>query len=213
MNAWAWLCGLNGVMNGVSEEELSADPIKQFSEWFVFARRARIYQHNAFSLSTCTPDGKPSSRMLLLKGVDPLGLIFYTNYDSRKGGELASNPRASMLFFWSELHRQIRVEGVVDRLDPQSSARYFHSRPRGSQIGAWASLQSRELHRRDELAKRVKEAERMYAGQEVPLPPFWGGFRLRPERFEFWQGRAFRLHDRVCYDRAESAWRKFRLYP
>jgi pyridoxamine 5'-phosphate oxidase len=213
MNVIAWCLGLRGVMQGLSEAELAPEPVDQFARWFGFARRSRIYQANAFSLSTATADGAPSSRMLLLKGFDAAGFSFYTNFESRKAGELSANGRAAMLFFWSELHRQVRIEGRIAKMSPEESARYFHSRLRGSQIGAWASHQSSELASRDSLAARVRELEKQYAGTEIPLPPYWGGYRLKPERFEFWQGRAFRLHDRLCYERRDSEWRKFRLSP
>ena len=213
MNVVAWAMGLRGVFRGLAEEDTAADPMEQFGRWFAFAQRARMYQANAFILATSMPDGKPSARALLLKGFDARGLVFYTNYESRKGRELAANPQAAMLFFWSELHRQIRIEGPVARLTPEESVRYFHSRPRGSQIGAWASHQSEVLASRAELEARDREFEAKFAGQEVPLPPYWGGFRLAPERFEFWQGRAFRLHDRIVYGRENGAWRKIRLSP
>jgi pyridoxamine 5'-phosphate oxidase len=141
------------------------------------------------------------------------GFVFFTNYESRKGGELAANGHAAMLFFWSELHRQVRIEGTIARVSRVESERYFHSRPRGSQLGAWASHQSRPLASREELMQREKEFERQYAGQPVPLPPYWGGFRITPTRFEFWQGRAYRLHDRLIYTRAGTGWVTQRLSP
>lgn len=197
----------------MTESDLSENPVAEFQRWFDFARRVGLHQPNAFSLSTVGPDGAPSSRMLLLKGIAPDGFAFFTNYESRKGAELEANPRAAMLFFWSELHRQVRIEGRVERMADEESARYFATRPRGSRIGAWASRQSRPLSGRDELAREVKDIEQRFAGSDVPLPPFWGGYRLRPQRFEFWQGRADRLHDRIVFERAGDAWRKFRLSP
>jgi pyridoxamine 5'-phosphate oxidase len=212
MNAWAWICGLPGVMRGVREADASAEPVEQFSRWFALAKRARIYQPNAFSLATCA-GGAPSSRMLLLKGFDARGFVFFTNYESRKGEELAANPQGAMLFFWSELHRQVRIEGRLARVTPEESSAYFHSRPRGSQLGAWASAQSRPLDARETLMRREREYEKRYEGQTVPLPPYWGGFRLAPTRVEFWQGRPYRLHDRLVYTRESAGWRVERLYP
>ncbi|HMP76331.1 MAG TPA: pyridoxamine 5'-phosphate oxidase [Kiritimatiellia bacterium] len=212
MNAWAWLCGVPGVLRGFREADAATEPVEQFSRWFALAKQARIYQPNAFSLSTVS-GGMPSSRMLLLKGFDARGFVFYTNYHSRKGRELAGNPRGAMLFFWSELHRQVRIEGVLSRVTTEESTAYFHSRPRGSQLGAWASAQSEPLKRREDLIAREADLERQYKGREVPLPPHWGGFRLLPDRYEFWQGRRYRLHDRLVYVRAGNAWRIERLYP
>lgn len=213
VNIVAWCMGLPGVVRGLSEDGLAADPMEQFARWFASAKRARMYQPNAFSFSTATPDGRPASRMLLLKGFDARGFVFYTNYESRKGEELAANPRGAMLFFWSELHRQVRIEGGVERIGAEESARYFHSRPRGSQIGAWASHQSRPLASRGDLVAQDKAFTAKFAGQGVPLPPYWGGVRLRPERFEFWQGRAYRLHDRLVYTGAADHWTVERLSP
>lgn len=212
MNLWAWLCGLPGVARGLREADVAGDPVEQFSRWFADARRARMYQANAFSLATCI-DGKPASRMLLLKGFDRRGFVFFTNYESRKGREVTANPRGAMLFFWSELHRQIRIEGALSRVTEEESTAYFHSRPRGSQLGAWASTQSETLERREVLMAREREFELKFKGQEVPLPPYWGGFRLVPDRVEFWQGRPYRLHDRLVYERAGDTWNVRRLYP
>lgn len=213
MNVPAWLMGLRGVFRGYDEHELLPDPVEQFRRWFDFAKRARLYQPNAFQLATASAAGRPAVRTLLLKGFDARGFVFYTNYESRKGQELAGNAQAMMLFFWNELHRQVRVEGVTQKLTPEESARYFHSRARGSQIGAWASRQSTEIGGRAALEERVRDYERKYATGEVPLPPYWGGFRLVPDQFEFWQGRAFRLHDRFVYRPADGAWRIVRLSP
>lgn len=212
MNIVAWCLGLPGLLRGVAEGDLAAEPVEQFSRWFNFARRSRIYQPEAFSLATCA-EGQPSSRMLLMKGFDVRGFVFYTNYGSRKGREVEANPRAAMLFFWAELYREIRIEGSLSRVTTEESATYFHSRLRGSQIGAWASAQSETLDSRETLIRREREFEAKFKGQEVPLPPYWGGYRLTPERIEFWQGRPYRLHDRFVYERADAAWRVRRLYP
>jgi pyridoxamine 5'-phosphate oxidase len=213
MNLIAALFGLGCVARGVRESDLQADPVEMFRRWFAFAKKARLHQPHAFSIATATPDGAPSSRMVLLKGFDERGFVFYTNYESRKSGELAVNQKAALLFFWSELHRQVRIEGTISKVSREESERYFHSRPRGSQLGAWASHQSRPLASREELMQREKEFEAKYTGQEVPLPPYWGGFRITPTRFEFWQGRTYRLHDRFIYTRAVAGWQTQRLSP
>jgi pyridoxamine 5'-phosphate oxidase len=213
MNVVAFLCGLPGVLRGLREADLDPDPVRQFDRWFTLARRARMHQANALSLSTSTADGRPSSRMVLLKGFDARGFVFYTNYESRKGGELAANPRGAMLFFWSELHRQIRIEGTLERVSREESERYFHSRAHASQVGAWASAQSRVLPDREALEKQFRAFDEKYKGRTVALPPTWGGFRLTPERMEFWQGRAHRLHDRLVYVRQGGAWKIERLAP
>ncbi len=213
MNLLAGLVGLGCVARGVREADLQADPVEMFRRWFALAKRARLHQPHAFCISTATPAGAPSSRMVLLKGFDERGFVFYTNYESRKGGEIAANGRAAMLFFWSELHRQVRVEGTLAKVSREESEAYFHSRPRGSQCGAWASHQSRPLASREELMKRERGFEQQYAGQIIPLPPYWGGFRLTPESFEFWQGKAYRLHDRFVYTRSGAAWTTQRLSP
>lgn len=213
MNGWAWLWGVAGVLRGLRETDVDPDPIEQFRRWYRYAKWARIHQPHAFALATAD-EARPAARMLLMKGFDRCGFVFYTNYESRKGRELEKNPRAAMLFFWSELHRQVRIEGVVSRLTREESEAYFHSRPRGSQLGAWASMQSRPLDSRDTLIRREREFAKKFAGGPVPLPPYWGGYRLTPDRFEFWQGRRYRLHDRVVYELEDGGrWRIIRLYP
>jgi pyridoxamine 5'-phosphate oxidase len=189
------------------------DPIVFFETGFAEARAAGLYLPESMTVATATGDGAPSARMMLLKGVDPRGFVFFTNYGSRKGSELLANPRAALVFHWPILQRQVRVEGSVSRLSPAESEAYFRTRPRASRIGAWASRQSAELPSRAELDRRVREREQRFAGQEVPLPPFWGGYRLTPLVIEFWQGRVNRLHDRLRYTRTGSGWAVTRLYP
>ena len=191
---------------------LTPDPFRQFDEWFEEAKRAGIVAE-AMTLATATADGAPSARMVLLKGADEDGFVFYTGYDSRKGSELAKNPRAALVFYWQPLGKQVRVEGPVERVSEAESAAYFATRPRGSQLAAWASEQSRPIGGRDELERRYAELEQEYEGREVPLPPRWGGYRLRPEAIEFWEHRENRLHDRVRYTRAREEWQAERLSP
>lgn len=202
-----------GVLGGLSELRAGDDPIALFREWFDAATRAGILMPEAMTLATATPDGVPSARMVLLKGFDHRGFVFYTNYESRKAQELDANPRAALCLHWTVLQRQVRIEGAVTRVTAEESAAYFRTRPRGSRIGAWASRQSSPLDTRDTLEARVREFDTKYPGDDVPLPPFWGGFRVAPERIEFWQGRANRLHDRILYTKNGDGWRTQRLYP
>ena len=201
------------VLRGFSEEEADPDPIAQFKRWYADAEQAGLYLPESMAVATATPDGRPSVRMMLLKGVDSRGFVFFTNYESRKGGELAENPRVALVFHWNELQRQVRVEGPVERTSAEESDAYFQSRLRGSRIGAWASAQSRTLNSRKELMGRVKEMVARFKGGKIPLPPFWGGVRLAPESIEFWQGRADRLHDRILYRRSAGGWLISRLSP
>jgi pyridoxamine 5'-phosphate oxidase len=190
-----------------------SEPLERFRGWFREAGEAGVAFPEVMTLATATADGAPSARMVLLKGADEDGFVFYTGYGSRKADELAANPRAALVLYWQPLGRQVRVEGDVERVSEAESAAYFASRPRGSQLAAWASQQSRPLKSRDELERRYAELEREYEGREVPLPPHWGGFRLRPNAIEFWQHRDNRLHDRVRYTRAREGWRAQVLSP
>jgi pyridoxamine 5'-phosphate oxidase len=202
-----------GVTKGLSEFAAGDDPIALFNSWFDEAKRSGILLPDSMCVATCTEDGRPSARMMLLKGADEQGFVFYTNFGSRKGGELAMNPRAALVLHWPVLERQVRVEGSVEKMTTEESAAYFATRGRGSRIGAWASKQSEPLEQRDTLQQHVKEYEEKFRGKDVDLPPFWGGFRLQPDRIEFWQGRADRLHDRLSYDREGDGWTITRLYP
>ncbi len=202
-----------GVTKGLPELTSSDDPIAFFNKWFEEAKEAGILLPDAMTLATASADGIPSARMMLLKGADQGGFVFFTNYESQKGDELADNPRAAIVLHWPILQRQVRVEGPIGKLTEDESLAYFKSRPRGSRIGAWASEQSRALSTRAEIEKRVKEFDAKYPDADVPLPPFWGGFRLIPERIEFWQGKLDRLHDRLRYERDGDGWRVVRLYP
>ncbi len=202
-----------GVYRGLPELTAEDDPIVLFGRWFRDAEQAGIFMPNAMSVSTCGENGAPSARMLLLKGFDARGFVFFTNYGSRKAKELLANPKVAMVFYWPMLERQVRVEGQVTRLSEQESYAYFSTRPRGSRIGAWASEQSGPLKSRQVLEERVRQYEAKFRDRDVPLPPFWGGYRTMPERIEFWQGRLDRLHDRLCYTCEEDSWKVTRLYP
>jgi pyridoxamine 5'-phosphate oxidase len=191
--------------------DLDPDPFRQFEAWFEAARAAALPLPEAMALATASAGGAPSARMVLLKGLDH-GFVFFTSYESRKGRELEENPRAALLFHWQPLGRQVRVEGRVERVRVAESAAYFRTRPRGAQLGAWASPQSRPITDRAELEERLAAVEREHPG-EPPPPPFWGGFRLLPFRFEFWQHRDDRLHDRFVFEPDGNAWRVTRLGP
>lgn len=193
-------------------EDIALDPLVEFERWLAQALEAELVEPYAMTLATATPDGVPSARIVLLRGVDPRGLTFFTDYRSRKGQDLSANPRAALCFYWGELERQVRVTGTVEKVSREESAAYFATRPRGSQLGAWASTQSSVLATRDELEARWNDLAAKYP-EQVPLPEHWGGFRVRPESFEFWQGRESRLHDRFVYTREGDAWRIERLAP
>ena len=195
------------------EEQALPDPVAQFERWFQEALAAGdIYEPNAMAVATVGPDGQPSLRMILLKGFDADGFVFYTNLESRKSEELRANPKIALLFWWDRLHRQVRIEGTATRVSEAEADAYFRSRPYGSRIGAHASPQSRVIPRREVLEARVEELAARYP-DEVPRPPFWGGWRVRPELLEFWQGRPSRLHDRLRYVRQGGTWRIERLAP
>ena len=195
--------------------DLLDDPIAQFERWLGEARAAGIEEPTAMTLATASAEGRPSARMVLLKDVGPDGFVFFTNYESRKGTELAENPWAALVFWWGPMERQIRIEGRTQRLDPARSDMYHRRRPRGSQLGAWASPQSRPLDGRALLEARYAEAQARYAEAEIPRPPYWGGFLLVPDAIEFWQGRRSRLHDRFRYHRTDASapWHRDRLAP
>jgi pyridoxamine 5'-phosphate oxidase len=192
---------------------MADDPFALFDAWYAEAKAAEINDPDAMALATATPDGSPSVRMVLLKGHGPEGFTFYTNADSRKGQELAANPRASLLFHWKALRRQVRVEGAIEEVDPVEADAYFARRSRDSQLGAWASDQSRPLDRRETFEARYEEVRQRFEGQDVPRPPRWTGFRLRPERIEYWNDRPHRLHERRLFVRDGSGWTKGLLYP
>ena len=198
---------------GFSEADADPDPFRQFQLWFEQASGAGILEPNAMALATATPEGVPSARMVLLKGFDERGFAFYTNYESRKGAELTANPHAALVFFWVDLARQVRIEGSVERVSAQESDTYFHSRPQGSQLSAATSHQSAILPDRAALEREVERLAERYAGQDIPRPEFWGGFRVVPTTIEFWQGRPNRLHDRLRYRRDAERWIIERLSP
>ncbi|NDC75169.1 pyridoxamine 5'-phosphate oxidase [bacterium] len=200
---------------GLLEKDLAKDPFRQFERWFQEAEAAKVVEPNAMTLATVGADGRPTARTVLLKGVDGRGFVFFSNYESRKGRDLANVPRASLVFPWLALERQVVVEGPVARVTREESEAYFHSRPRASQLGAWVSQQSSIITGRVVLEDAMKALEAKYAGREVPLPPAWGGYRLAPETVEFWQGRRSRLHDRLRFRREGKSgdWTVERLAP
>jgi pyridoxamine 5'-phosphate oxidase len=199
--------------NGLLETDVHPDPFRQFSVWFDQASKSGILEPNAMSHATVSPDGQPSIRIVLLKGVDEHGFIFFTNYESRKGRDMEMNPKSSLLFFWGELERQVRIDGVIEKISKASSKAYFDSRPEGSRIGAWSSNQSEIVDSRDTLEQRFEENMKLYAGNDIPMPDYWGGYRLVPSMIEFWQGRGSRMHDRIRYRLIDAQWNIDRLSP
>lgn len=200
-------------LGGLGEDDLAADPVAMFRRWFADVAAAGLHEPNAMVLSTATPTGVPSSRTVLLKGFDDDGFVFFTNYSSRKGDELAANPRCALLFGWYQLQRQVRIEGTASPVPRTETEAYFATRPRGSQLGAWASAQSETVGSRADLDDAYAAAEARFGDAEIDAPPYWGGYRVRPERVEFWQGRRSRMHDRIVYLPASGGWRTERIAP
>jgi pyridoxamine 5'-phosphate oxidase len=203
----------NYKLKSLDQKDVLENPFEQFSLWFEEAMNSKLPEPNAMILATATKDGKPSVRALLLKGFDENGFIFYTNYESRKGKEIALNNNASILFFWPELERQIRLEGTVNKIPDEESKKYFDTRPYKSRIGAWASNQSNVIENRFFIIKKFLKYFIKFHSKDIPLPPYWGGYILKPDVFEFWQGRTSRLHDRVRYLKVDGRWQIERLSP
>ena len=200
-------------LKSLSESDVSNNPFKQFTVWWNEAIQANLEEVNAMTLSTASKDGRPSSRIMLLKGYDEKGFVFFTNYESNKGKAIGENPYVSLLFFWKELERQVRIEGKIEKLETEYNDEYFYSRPVGSRIGAWASKQSNEIESREVLEADFKRFTSQFEGIDVPRPDHWGGYRVVPDKIEFWQGRSNRLHDRIMYKLENTDWRIKRLSP
>ena len=200
-------------LHELSEDLVAADPFEQFAKWFEEYFNCSPPESNALVLSTVGADGSPSSRVVLLKGFDSSGFVFFTNYESKKARDLIENPQAALQFFWPELERQVHISGRAEKTSQAESEAYFSTRPLASRLGAWASKQSEKLPSREVLEKRVDEVRTRFTSDDIPCPPFWGGFRIVPTMFEFWQGRPSRLHDRIRFERGTAGWEIFRLYP
>lgn len=200
-------------VNKLSEETVHKNPFIQFEKWFKLVLKLKLKEPNATVLATADNIAKPSARVVLMKEITSKGITFYTNYESRKGEELLQNPSAALLFYWAELERQIRIEGKIKKISRLESEKYFNSRPLGSRIAAWASEQSNKIPDREFLEKRFDSFEQKFSDSKIPLPPNWGGYRLVPDYFEFWQGRENRMHDRISYEKSKSGWKIFRLAP
>jgi pyridoxamine 5'-phosphate oxidase len=200
-------------LQSLSESDVKQDPIEQFGKWWDEAIASSIDEVNAMTLSTVTAEGKPSARIVLLKGFDERGFVFFTNYESNKGAQLTANPFASLVFFWKELERQVRIEGICEKVSEQESDDYFHSRPIGSQLGACASPQSRVIESRRVIENNLEKLQDQYRDMEIPRPAHWGGYRVVPQAIEFWQGRSSRLHDRIKYTKENQSWKIVRLAP
>ncbi len=201
------------MLAALDEETAGTDPIAFFSKWFKEAESARITEINAMTLATADAQNRPHARIVLLKGLDERGFVFFTNYDSAKGQHIAENPNVSLLFFWKELERQVRIDGRIEKVPAEESDIYFHSRPEGSRLGAWASPQSREIPHRNILELNYSKYEAEFSGIQIPRPAHWGGYIVIPERIEFWQGRSSRMHDRILFKRNGSSWHRSRLAP
>lgn len=197
----------------LDEKDVNKDPIHQFEKWFKEAVDAKVNEPHAMTLCTATLEGKPSARIVLLRNFNETSFVFYTNYTSRKGEEIAENPSAALLFFWPELERQVRIEGTLKKQTVEESDLYFNTRPRSSKLGAWTSAQSKIIANREILDKEYEKFSKLYPGESVPRPPHWGGYVLKPESVEFWQGRPSRLHDRILYLLKENSWKIQRLAP
>jgi len=199
--------------NELNETSVDKNPFIQFDKWYDSILNSKLNEPTAMMLSTADVNGNPSARIVLLKEIDDSGFVFYTNYGSRKGKDLKENPKAALTFFWDELLRQIRIEGRIEKINRETSKEYFSSRPRESQIGAWVSAQSSVIPNREILENKFDELEEKFGNEEIPLPDFWGGYRVIPNYFEFWQGRENRLHDRICYKKENNEWHIFRIAP
>jgi len=197
----------------LNESSVDKNPFVQFTKWYESILNSNLNEPTAMMLSTANINGNPSARIVLLKEIDDGGFVFYTNYGSSKGKDLNENPKAALTFFWDELRRQIRIEGRIEKISRETSKEYFSSRPRESQIGAWVSAQSSVIPNRHILENKFDELDEQFGNEEIPLPDFWGGYRLTPNYFEFWQGRENRLHDRICYKKENDDWKIFRIAP